>query len=101
MLDEVDAADPNLMVVINAAIANGRLSIPFADLPPGQDVNGRLRDVLTMLKYGIRHATDPTEARFTVAVWDGRRHENVDLKAICGPGDEGAPVLTIMLTHED
>ena len=27
------AADPNLMVIINAAIANGRLSIPFADLP--------------------------------------------------------------------
>lgn len=31
LFDEVDAADPNLLVIINAAIANGHLSIPFAD----------------------------------------------------------------------
>lgn len=31
LLDEIDAADPNLLVQINAAIANGQLSIPFAD----------------------------------------------------------------------
>jgi len=34
LFDEVDAADPNLMVVVNAAIANGKLSIPFSDEPP-------------------------------------------------------------------
>jgi cobaltochelatase CobS len=31
LLDEVDASDPNLMVQINAAIANGKLAIPFKD----------------------------------------------------------------------
>jgi dynein-related subfamily AAA family protein len=31
LLDEIDAADPNLLVQVNAAIANGLLSIPFAD----------------------------------------------------------------------
>lgn len=31
LLDEIDASDPNLLVQINAAIANGLLSIPFAD----------------------------------------------------------------------
>lgn len=34
LFDEIDAADPNLMVVVNAALANGHLAIPFADLPP-------------------------------------------------------------------
>jgi len=29
------------------------------------------------------------------------RHETVKLKAICGPGDQGEPVLTIMMPHED
>jgi hypothetical protein len=31
LLDEIDAADPNLLVQINAAIANGKLSVPFKD----------------------------------------------------------------------
>jgi hypothetical protein len=34
LFDEVDAADPNLMVAINAPLANGKLSIPFADETP-------------------------------------------------------------------
>jgi MoxR-like ATPase len=33
LLDEIDAADPNLLVQINAAIANGKLSIPFRNDP--------------------------------------------------------------------
>ena len=31
LLDEIDAADANLMVNINASITNGYLSVPFAD----------------------------------------------------------------------
>lgn len=33
LLDEMDAADSNLLVQINAAIANGKLSIPFSGNP--------------------------------------------------------------------
>lgn len=29
------------------------------------------------------------------------RHETVKLRSICGPGDHGEPVLTIMFPHED
>ncbi|MFH0980056.1 MAG: DUF6573 family protein [Planctomycetota bacterium] len=29
------------------------------------------------------------------------RHETVRLKAICGPGDQAEPVLTLMLPDED
>jgi MoxR-like ATPase len=34
LFDEVDAADPNLMVQINAALSNGMLSIPLAGAAP-------------------------------------------------------------------
>lgn len=34
LFDEVDAADPNLMVIINAAIANGKLALPFNGAEP-------------------------------------------------------------------
>ena len=30
-----------------------------------------------------------------------RGGETVELKAVCGPGDEGEPVITIMLPGED
>ena len=29
------------------------------------------------------------------------KHESAEFKAVCGPGDGGAPVVTIMLPHED
>lgn len=34
LFDEIDAADPNLLVILNAALANGVLSIPFAQSEP-------------------------------------------------------------------
>lgn len=34
LLDEIDASDPNLLVTVNAAIANGLLSLPFAGVKP-------------------------------------------------------------------
>ena len=32
---------------------------------------------------------------------DNRQPEKVTLKALCGPGDQAEPVITIMLPHED
>jgi hypothetical protein len=32
---------------------------------------------------------------------DNRRPKLVTLKAVCGPGDDGEPVLTVMLLGED
>lgn len=34
LFDEIDAADPNLLVILNAALANGVLSVPFAQAEP-------------------------------------------------------------------
>jgi hypothetical protein len=80
-------------------------------LPPAQDVSGRLWDVLTMLKYAIRTSAGGDLLFFTVRVWNwvyikGDRtnrfkHEDVRLKAVCGPGDNAEPVITIMLPDED
>ena len=71
-------------------------------LPQGQDVNGRLWDVLMLLRFGIKKLP-PQEDRvfFKVGVWDGAKHVEVKLWALCGPGDEGEPVITVMLEGED
>ncbi len=68
----------------------------------GQDETGRLWDVLWMLFLAIKANDSTTELHFQVAfLFDGNGHEDVTLKAVCGPGDDLAPCITIMLPNED
>jgi len=67
-----------------------------------QDEIGRLWDVLTVLRFTIIRSRGGRQVKFTVAVRnDTRRPRPVELKAICGPGDSGEPVITIMMPEED
>lgn len=71
-------------------------------LPEGQDLKGRLWDVLRNLWLAVRlrgHHSD--RVSFKVLVWDGKRHQTVRLWSLSGPGDQGEPVLTVMLEGED
>jgi hypothetical protein len=57
-----------------------------------------------MLYNAIRgsRGTNQEQLLFKVIFLEAaRRHEHVVLKAHCGPGDEGEPVLTVMLREED
>lgn len=65
------------------------------------DLTGRLWDVLMMLRHAAK-AADGSEIRFSVRVVQNRRRPSVQhLRAICGPDDNGAPCITIMLPEED
>jgi hypothetical protein len=68
-----------------------------------QDEASRLWDVLWLLRLAIGRASGP-EVRFGVhGRYDNRERTPplVRLKGVCGPGDEGEPVVTIMLPDED
>ena len=55
-----------------------------------------------MLRYGIAKGENGSELLFKLYVADKPGFpELVTLKAICGPGDRGEPVITIMLPDED
>ena len=76
-------------------------------VPPGvlcQDEAGRLWDVLTMLRWAVRGGKGGArEVRFGVHVRNDSRDRTpplVRLKAVCGPGDRGEPVLTVLLAEE-
>ena len=78
------------------------------EVPPGvrcQDEAGRLWDVLTMLCVAAsRPSDDPHELRFAVHVRNDNREGTpplVRLKALCGPGDDGELVVTVLLPDED
>jgi hypothetical protein len=73
------------------------------ELKGGQTLAGRLRDVLWMLRSASLRAGSTDRVHFRVAVdveGDGR-HDVVRLWALCGPGDDARPVITIMLEGED
>lgn len=67
-----------------------------------QDLQGRLWDVLTMLKLALR-GCDGDTAYFRVSVvnWQTKRRNTITLKAVCGPNDDATPCITLMLPDED
>lgn len=70
----------------------------------GQDEAGRLWDVLQVLRLAIRGARGTDRVDFAVRVQNADTDELpplVPLYAVCGPGDDAEPVLTVMLPHED
>ncbi|HEY4311883.1 MAG TPA: DUF6573 family protein [Pirellulales bacterium] len=68
-----------------------------------QDEIGRLWDVLNVLLFSIRKSKDnSSEIRFRVSVLnEHEKLEEVEVKSLCGPGDNLEPVITIMLPDED
>ena len=74
----------------------------------GQDLMGRLWDTVWMLRIAIRgrkqsedRQTDPGKLNFEVYYRLQGHLRRIPLKALCGPGDDGSPVITIMLPEED
>ena len=81
----------------------------YVEVPNGvqcQDEAGRLWDILMMLRFAIKGGSrDGSELPFKLYV---RNHNErmtgrdvVTLKSLVGPGDDGEPVITIMLPGED
>lgn len=69
----------------------------------GQDMNGRAWDMLTILRHGIRGASRTDEVHFAPLFLreSVQEAEPVEMWAKCGPGDDGEPVITVMMPDED
>jgi len=78
-----------------------RMYVRAPDGVEHQDENGRLWDLLTMLRFAIKKGGQGSELLFTVSVNNDGEPKSVQLKSICGPGDDAEPVVTIMLPRED
>lgn len=69
----------------------------------GQDEAGRLWDILWMFMQEIRRSKGGDELYFKLHVRNDNRDRTPPLrtlKALCGPGDEAEPVITIMFPEE-
>jgi hypothetical protein len=77
----------------------------YVEVPPAvpwQDERGRLWDILMMFRFTVGQCKDESLLMFTVHVQNTEGPPKpVQLKAVCGPGDEAEPVITILLPNED
>ena len=87
---------------VTAAVWHQWIVPDDASRQAGQSEQGRLWDVLWLLRWAIARGQDGSELHYQVLfLIGGTRQQEVELKCVCGPGDDPAPVLTIMLTDED
>ena len=73
-------------------------------MPSCQDWRGRAWDLLTILRLAI-HRSAPSTDRVDFAplfvLKSGQPPKPVPMYALCGPGDDGEPTITVMLPNED
>ncbi len=107
----------NVLLYTFFLVLRGTLEPPES-LKGFQDVQGRLWDVLTMFSFSARamkklnidvaeSQKDTAQTLYFKTIFQmpskagNPKMETVYLKAICGPGDNTEPILTIMLLKED
>ncbi len=69
----------------------------------GQSAEGRLWDVLWMLRAAIRRGPRHTDTLHyqLLVVQEGQTASSVTVRAVCGPDDDRSPCVTVMLPEED
>jgi hypothetical protein len=94
-------------VAITRGVFNECVALP-AGYRGLQDERGRLWDVVSMLRFAMRRTSGDTlhygvlVRRVTRDLRDDQRPPRMHrLWAKCGPGDDAAPVVTVMLPGED
>jgi hypothetical protein len=92
-----------LPVAVSDSLYHCYLTPPLELAKEGQSLDGRLWDTLSVLRYAIKAASSTDRISFSVLfqMASDAEPEPVDLLAVCGPGDFGEPVITIMLPSDD
>ena len=90
-------------VALTSAVYGKYVEVPHGIT--GQDEGGRLWDILWIFRCAAGRCQGDT-LRFQLYVRNHNRErldhrDLVTLKAVCGPGDQGEPVITIMLPDQD
>lgn len=92
-----------ISVVCTSAVWHGWIVPPDKAKATGQSERGRAHDLLFMLLTAIRRSPKSTDLLYFKVLFQQSpgRTETVRFKAVCGPGDQGEPVVTIMEPNED
>lgn len=112
-----DAIEDGVLIDVSEMAREAGFRIPVAltasvrgqyvEVPEGvecQDEAGRLWDILWMCHVEASRSGGEAEIRFRLHVRNDNRGgvpPLIELKAVCGPDDDGGPCVTVMLPEED
>ena len=102
----VNDAGIKVKVAVTRTVWDDYLAPDYLEDLPGQSMEGRTWDLLWMFGCAARRSRHTSTIRFRVLFATLKESgsittDDVLLKAVCGPGDHGEPVITIMLPWED
>lgn len=106
LVDVTDAARAvgfKVHTAVSEHLYHGYVEPPAGLTGEGQSVTGRLHDLLFLVLCSAKKS-HPSADRATVRIaflMEPGRTETVDVIAHIGPGDQGEPVLTLMLPEDD
>jgi len=100
--EQAKAIGFRLHTVVTDHLFHGYVEPPAGLEGEGQSVTGRLHDLMVLALFAARKAVNTDRVTFKVdfLMAPGRK-ETVEVIAHIGPGDNGEPVLTIMLPEDD
>ena len=88
--------------VVTDHLFHGYVEVPSGLEGEGQSATGRLHDLMVLALFAARKAVNADRVNFKVSfLMAPGRMETVEVVAHIGPGDNGEPVLTIMLPEDD
>lgn len=91
-----------LPLACTAEVFNECIDVTPAAKAMGCDVKGRLWDICWMFSQAAKRSRGESELLFIVYIVRNRaRAEKTTLKAVCEPGDDAEPVLTISWPEQD
>lgn len=90
-------------VACTAAVWNQYIEPPGDTKQLGQSERGRAHDLLWMLSRAIRKQPGAADRLIFQVIFLNQHQKpgTITLKAVCGPGDQGEPVITVMKIEED
>jgi hypothetical protein len=99
------AAEAGFCYPVAVTAAVWQILEPSAELARlGQSATGRAWDVLQVLRAAIRHSGHTDRIHFAPLFVLDAAHpvpQPVQLWALCGPGDDEAPVITVLCEGEE
>lgn len=99
------AAEAGFRYPVTVTAAVWQILDPSSELARlGQSATGRAWDMLQVLRATIRHSGHTDQIHFAPLFVLDAAHptpQPVQLWALCGPGDDEAPVITVMCEGED
>jgi hypothetical protein len=88
-------------VALTSALWDGYIKPDTESEEAGQSIEGRLWDLLCLFRHHARRSSSSLLSFKVIFLMKGKEHRHVLVKAVCGPGDNAEPVITIMMPDED